>query len=507
MSNLNSEWAALIVEELVRSGIDTFVGSPGSRSTPLVAAIARHKHARLLMHTDERGAAFFAVGYARAKGRPAPFLCTSGSAVANALPAVVEAYQDHVPMLLLTADRPPELIDTGANQSILQSGIFGSHVLHSVNFPTPHREMPAEAVLTAVGQALYRTADGPVHINCPFRKPLEPTPLDPSYLATVSEWIESDAPYTSYHAPVSRPDLDALKELSEKIKGAKRPLLILGRLRLPRGALDALIQTLQWPTFPDILSGYRLGTPSSPLVHDFSDRLDEWEPDLILHLGGTPLSLKLQEAVRRWQVPTVHVEAHPQRVDSTHRVTQRFHCNIERFAEDLLWLLDKPRAIAVEPLQRTSSHHFCEALSRDLEEGQGLWLASSSSIRLMAKHSAIDGPWVHVGSNRGASGIDGTIASAAGFAYGLRRPVTCLLGDLAFLHDVSSLPLINKVPYPVRLVVLDDNGGGIFDQLPVAKESDLFERYFRTPHNLSIKKIAEGYGVPVEIIQMSKERA
>jgi len=506
MSNLNSEWASLIVEELVRLGVDTFVGSPGSRSTPLVAAVARHPRARFIVHTDERGAAFYALGYARAKGRPAPFICTSGTALANAYPAVVEAYQDLVPMLLLTADRPPELIDCGANQSIRQEGIYGKHLIYEQHLPTPTRDIAAEQVLTLVDQAYYRTHAGPVQVNCCFRKPLEPGPIDPSYLVSVADWAQGNDPYTTYHRPVKEPRQEELHAIAERIRKAERPLLLLGRMRLPMGALDAFIQTLQWPTFPDILSGYRLGTPHRPLVHHFEERLDEWEPDLILHLGGPLLSAKLLEAIRRWQVPLIHVEEHERRHDPAHRVTTRFECDILRFSEALTWMLDKPRAHAIKPLEEAPTDHFCRNLSREVEGGDGLFLASSMSIRLMARHGSIAGPRPHIASNRGASGIDGTIASACGFAQGLRKPVTCLLGDLAFLHDVSSLPLVNKGDYPVRLVVLDDNGGGIFQHLPIAQHADLFEPYFRTPHHLDLEAIAKAYKVKLERIVTQEQK-
>src|SRR5215218_10321464 len=206
----NRLWATLIVEELVRSGVDFFCVAPGSRSTPLVAALAANEKAESLIHFDERGTAFAAIGYARATGSPAAWITTSGTAVANGLPAVVEAATDGVPMILLTADRPPELRQTGANQTIDQPDIFGDYIRWRFDLPAPDAAIDPAMVLTTVDQAVYRarrTPSGPVHLNLMFREPLIPEDGDEPLAAPV-RWRESDEPYTRYAATRPAVDLD-----------------------------------------------------------------------------------------------------------------------------------------------------------------------------------------------------------------------------------------------------------------------------------------------------------
>ncbi|WP_273889483.1 2-succinyl-5-enolpyruvyl-6-hydroxy-3-cyclohexene-1-carboxylic-acid synthase, partial [Rubrobacter naiadicus] len=203
----NLLWASLLVEELVRAGVGPFCIAPGSRSTPLVAAIAENPRARAVVHYDERGTAFCALGYARATGRPAAWVTTSGTAVANGLPAVVEAATDCVPVILLTADRPPELRETGANQTIVQPGLFGGYVRWSFDMPAPDTRPAPEMVLTAADQAVYRARRapaGPVHLNLMFREPFLPPPgRRPEVPPHLRGWYEKGAPYTRYAGGVS----------------------------------------------------------------------------------------------------------------------------------------------------------------------------------------------------------------------------------------------------------------------------------------------------------------
>ena len=203
-SSLNALWAQLIVQELLRNQINQFVLSPGSRCTPLTAAVAAEKQAAALMHFDERGAAYFALGYARASGRPAVLVCTSGTAAANYYPAVVEASMDMLPLILLTADRPPELLASGANQTIEQVNLYGNYVRFHFELPCPDELVAPESILTLVDQAVYRATRspaGPVHINCMFREPLAPSPLPKDfspYLAGAQRWLNNNKPFTAY---------------------------------------------------------------------------------------------------------------------------------------------------------------------------------------------------------------------------------------------------------------------------------------------------------------------
>ncbi|MFB6279749.1 MAG: 2-succinyl-5-enolpyruvyl-6-hydroxy-3-cyclohexene-1-carboxylic-acid synthase, partial [Salinibacter sp.] len=259
-------WTQLLVEELVRTGVETFFVAPGSRSTPLTVAAAWHPDAETVLHVDERGNAFAALGAGRATQTPAAWITTSGTAVANGLPAVVEASVDGVPLLLLTADRPPELRDTGANQTIDQVKIFGDYVRWQVDVPPPSDEINPAYVLTTANQAVHRTQRapaGPVHVNCMFRKPLEPVESETTVTipATVEDWAAGAEPYTQYPTPVATPPGAEVEALAERLGGTEQGLVVAGRLDTAAAAdaTQRLATHLGWPLVPDLTSRLRLG--------------------------------------------------------------------------------------------------------------------------------------------------------------------------------------------------------------------------------------------------------
>lgn len=304
--NFNALWGSLIVEELLRSGVDHFVIAPGSRSTPLIQAIARNPTANATVWLDERGAAFHALGRARGGVSPSAVVTTSGTAVANLLPAVVEASLDGVPMILLTADRPPELREVGANQSIRQMGIFSDHVRWAFDLPTPGTDMPARALLSTVDQAVHQAWDGhagPVQLNCPFREPLAPTsaPWDASYLDGLDAWMESDDPLVDV-LPGDPIDWMFVEELAGIVRTAKRGLVVCGTIadHADREEIAALAAHLGWPLWADVRSGLRFGPgPGGRLLH--VDRLlgrgEAYQPDVVLQFGSRLTSKRMQAAL------------------------------------------------------------------------------------------------------------------------------------------------------------------------------------------------------------------
>ncbi len=357
------EWPDLIVEELLRCGVEKFFIAPGSRSTPLVSAIARNEKASVLIHYDERGTAFAALGYARSTGRPAAWITTSGTAVANGLPAVVEASVDGVPMILLTADRPADLRDTGANQTILQSNIFGGYVRWKFEFPVPETQFDPAFVLTTIDQAVYRSIaeNGPVHLNCMFRKPLElsedpdAVPL-PSHLL---DWGNSDAPYTTYALSARIVSEAVVEKLRTLFGSAQRPVILLGRV------LDSTYEKniVDWareegiPVLPDISSSFRVreqnlhsprrsspGSSESEMNHSFSPVIPYWEllmsveearndlqPDLIVQFGRGIVSTRFETA----EADRVVIDSAPDRFDPGHQVILRIQADA-RGVNDLI---------------------------------------------------------------------------------------------------------------------------------------------------------------------------
>ncbi|HSL01727.1 MAG TPA: 2-succinyl-5-enolpyruvyl-6-hydroxy-3-cyclohexene-1-carboxylic-acid synthase [Rubrobacteraceae bacterium] len=525
----NRLWAGLIVEELVRSGVDFFCVAPGSRSTPLVAALAAHVRAKSLVHFDERGTAFAALGYARATGRPAAWITTSGTAVANGFPAVVEAATDNVPMILLTADRPPELRETGANQTVLQPNIFGGYPRWSFDLPAPDPTVDPAMVLTTVDQAVYRARrapSGPVHLNLMFREPFLPEPAEELDSDLPDRWRESAEPYTRYAATEPTVGAAEVDRIWRELRDIERGLVVAGRLRSREQgeAVARLADALGWPLLPDVSSQVRLGARSKGLAPYYDALLagepfrEAHTPEAVLHVGGRALSKRLEQfiAVSRPN-PYVVVRENPSRMDPGHLVTHSLEAGIVRFcgalAEaagehrtggDALWKEDWRGAservdVALDRVlvgNELNEPLVARLISRHLSGGRGLCVASSMPIRDLDTFAAADGTSAPVAANRGASGIDGTVATAAGFARGLGRPVTLLVGDLALLHDLNSLALLRGLP--VVLVVLNNDGGAIFSFLPVARHGEFFEPYFGTPHGVSFEHAAATFGLRYE---------
>ena len=527
----NRLWAHLIVEELVRCGVDFFCVAPGSRSTPLVAALAGNKRARKLVHFDERGTAFGALGYARATGRPAAWITTSGTAVANGLPAVVEAATDGVPMILLTADRPPELRQTGANQTIDQPDIFGDFVRWRFDLPAPDPAVDPAMVLTTVDQAAYRAGrapKGPVHLNLMFREPFFPDPGGEDEPPSGPEsWLESGGPYTRYAA--TRPAVDGaeIEDLRDSLQPVERGLVVAGRLasREQGEAVVRLAESLGWPVLPDVSSQVRLGAGSRNLVAHYDALLASEEfagahtPEAVLHVGGRSLSKRLEQFLLRARPdPYVVVRENPFRLDPHHRVTHSVEADVLDFcaafagasgslppAKGDPWTaswreasekagrrMDELLRQATEPNEPL----VARIVSRNIPADHGFVVASSMPIRDVDTYAATGGAPVPVAANRGASGIDGTVATVAGFARGLEGPVTLLVGDLALLHDLNSLAMLRDL----RVVVLaiNNDGGGIFSFLPVARHEEFFEPYFGTPQGVGFEPAAAMFGLSYE---------
>lgn len=526
----NRLWAGLLVEELVRCGVRLFCVAPGSRSTPLVAALAENEKAETLVHYDERGTAFATLGYARATGLPAAWITTSGTAVANGLPAVVEAATDGVPMLLLTADRPPELRQTGANQTIDQPDIFGDFVRWRFDLPAPGLEVDPAAVLTTVDQAVYRAGRsprGPVHLNLMFREPLIPPPDETQEpLPGPDRWQGSNEPYTRY-AP-ARPVVDDehIAGIWEGLRPVRKGLVVAGRLSSRRQgeAVRKLARALGWPLLPDVGSQVRLGGDGKDAA--FYDVLlaDEafaagHAPGAVLHFGGRALSKRLEAFVARYRPdPYVVVRENPFRLDPGHLVTHSVESGIEDFCKALAraaserppaadaawaegWRGASERVGKVLDRELTEGDGLHEPLvarlvSREILDGHGLVVASSMPIRDLDAFAAVDGAGPPVAANRGASGIDGTVATAAGFARGSGAPVTLLIGDLALLHDLNSLAMLRALP--VTVVVLNNDGGGIFSFLPVSRHGKFFEPFFGTPQGVGFGDAARMFRLRYE---------
>ena len=533
---LNHFWARLLIEELVRCGVRRFCFAPGGQSTPLVVAASEHPDVQTVVHLDERGAAFFALGQGRATGEPAVVVSTSGTAVANFYPAVVEAFQARDPLLLLTGDLPGECADTGINQAIDQSRIFGDFLKWRVDFPAPDEGFSAAHLLSAIDQAVYQskdTAPGPVHLNCRFRKPLlEPKRKRDFALPTVlTHWAANHEPYTTYFpGAVSAGSEDATAAVISRIAAAKRGLILVGQLPSHYDActIAQLAETLGWPLLAESTSGLRSSAArvgegifahfplylGSPLFAETSlpDVVLHFGGDLVLHVQGAPVNNCVNEYLSRSGADYFHVQDHPFRQDPLLIVRNRIQADPAQFAKQLLTKAAPSRSELLSAFvhaekvsqqilsSRDAVHEELSELgtvrdiAKEIGSGHGLFIANSLPIRMVDAYVPILEKHIAIASHHGVKGIDGTIAAASGFAAARGAACTVLLGDLAFLHDVNSIPLLKKCSWPLTLVVLNNDGGSIFSYV-VGSETEQFETFFLTPHGLHFDAAASLYGV------------
>ena len=516
-ANINHVWAGLLVEELVRQGVGLFVVCPGSRSSPLAVAVAGARDAEAVVHWDERAAAFVALGWGRATGRPAAVVTTSGTAVANLLPAAVEADADGVPLLLLTADRPPELRETGANQTVRQPPVFQDVARWTLDAPVPTSAVPARWVLSTAAHAVRRALapPGPVHLNLPFREPLgaQPDGTDVAlYLAGLP--THRSAPPT-LAVPMEGGLLEgAASALLERERG----LVVLadaGRGRLGDAA-DRLAAALGWPLLTDVRAS---SSPSAVGAYDLalaSARMREaLRPDAVLHVGGRLTSKRLGQLFAAARPPLyVQVSETPGRVDPDGLVTERLVGPLDAALAGITDHVEaarsggETRGEGWRDAWRRASRAASETLGlAELSEpsvARAVCEASASALVVAASMPIRDaltygGGRAEVVANRGASGIDGTVATAHGVARGRGGPVVLLAGDLALLHDQTSLALLRSGP-PVVVVAVNNDGGGIFHRLPIADgvgalDADTFERFFGTPHGLGFEDAARQVGL------------
>ncbi|MNG90386.1 2-succinyl-5-enolpyruvyl-6-hydroxy-3-cyclohexene-1-carboxylate synthase [compost metagenome] len=512
-ATFNHVWSSLLLEELHRLGVRDIALASGSRSAPLTMAAAAHPGFRRHLHFDERGLGFMALGLAKGSGRPVAVIMTSGTAVANLWPAVAEAQLTGVPLIILSADRPPELIDNGANQAIDQQGIFGRYPVHQQNLPSPTPSIPAAFVLSSVDQALAKQAltPGPVHFNCMYPEPLYPGEayLDFSdYLAPLGDWLHSSEPWSPWlqgeqHCP-HQPDWDELQ--------GKRGVIIAGRIQDPAEAhrVIQLAERLGWPLLADLQSQIRFD--SRNLIHmDLALQNSGFVTELaraevLLQFGARLISKRLGQFIKQhpWQDYWL-VDPQPARLDPDYRLRRRLVCTPGAFAaahpvdhRHLPWhrLAERQQGISGQirrACDRFSELGVCHRLTQ-LIQGQ-LFVGNSMPARLMDMLGETGKGPSRLMTNRGASGIDGLIATAFGFSLSSDEPTTLLLGDLSALHDLNSLALLGKGSRPLVVILLNNDGGSIFRMLPVPTRDQLLETYYCLPHGLHFEHAAAMFGL------------
>jgi len=529
----NTVWARTLADELARCGVKEVCLAPGSRSTALVLAFAADGRFRLRVHLDERSASFFALGVGKATGTPAVVVTTSGTAAANLYPAVIEAAQADVPLIVLTADRPHRLRGADANQAIDQVGLYGTYprAFHEMAPPSldPRALRHLRTVACrAVADALGLPA-GPVHLNLPFDKPLEPASGDPGEGLRAENPLAVDGrpdgePFVRVGAAVPRASAEEIDALLELVKRHAKGVIIAGPAPRPDETAEWVIKLAAatgYPLLADPLSGarYRPGhgaavVPAYDLfLRDAAIRA-RLVPDLILRVGAGPTSAALQKylfdhnGVRhvvvdpagRWKghgaVETDYLQAHAG--DAFARLEPR----VQRHAEPE-WRQDWQRAgdAAVTVLSEEDpgdEGRVAATVTAALPPAAHLFISSSMPIRDVDAFASPRSELLNALGNRGASGIDGVVSSAFGVAAATEGPTVCLLGDLAFFHDQNGLLWSREADASVVFVLVDNDGGGIFHMLPVREQEPHFTPLFATPHGLDFTHVAELHGVPFE---------
>ncbi|HUG01265.1 MAG TPA: 2-succinyl-5-enolpyruvyl-6-hydroxy-3-cyclohexene-1-carboxylic-acid synthase [Longimicrobiales bacterium] len=525
----NQAWGRAIATALVAAGVRSVCVAPGSRSTPLVLALARRPELRLLECLDERSAAFFALGVGRASGEPGAVVTTSGTAVANLLPAAVEAAASEVPLLLLTADRPPGLRGSDANQTIDQGGIFAGCARLALDPGVPSADPEALRVLAAqvaraCAAARGRPA-GPAHLNLPFPEPLEPESWPPAR-------EEPEVAVPRHHAGRAEPPPGIAAQVAAALASAERPLLVCGPVPDPEGVGNeavALAREARVPIVADPLSGARFGPGTLDTVAGAADRFltdpdvrRSLRPDFVLRVGATPTSASTRKLLAESAgAPQTVLDGggrwkdHQALASDYIRADEALSLSAVRRAADGerndAWLrrwsgaeaaAQETLDAALEEAARDPAALFEGAVARAVvvavPAGGVLFASSSMPVRDVDAFAAPREANLRVLGNRGASGIDGIVSSALGAAAALpdgTPALVALVGDLALLHDANGLALAATSPRTL-FVVVNNDGGGIFHMLPVRDFEPEFTRYFATPHGLDLSLLGELHGVP-----------
>ncbi|WP_017300775.1 2-succinyl-5-enolpyruvyl-6-hydroxy-3-cyclohexene-1-carboxylic-acid synthase [Nodosilinea nodulosa] len=543
--NTNTLWASVLAATLARLGLSTAVISPGSRSTPLTVALVAHPGIEAVPVLDERSAAFFALGVARRTGLPVVLVCTSGTAGANYYPAVIEARESRIPLLVLTADRPPELRDCASGQTIDQHKLFGSFPVWYAELAVPVAEEGMlrylrQTLVQAWERSLYPVA-GPVHLNCPFRDPLAPIAdnsvahlagaLGEGFLAAVGPLAAAIAPAAeSMLAPES-----TIARLLETWQGCDRGLIVAGPAQPvdPAAyckAVAELSRRLGWPVLADGLSPLRNAAALNPyLVSTYELALEPTHlaaktlvPDQVVQLGPLPTGKRLREWLqinqpRRWVIDPLGAN-----LDPLHGPATPVPLSLEALVERLSSGPASTGSAYLERwlrLEQRLRHHLDAALGQleTLFEGKVPWLLAhclpATTPVVIANSMPIrDVEWfwppgdrgLRPYCNRGANGIDGTLSTALGIAHG-GPPTVLVTGDLALLHDTNGWLSLPRLRGHLTVIVLNNQGGGIFDRLPVATVPAAgerwFEDFFTTPQSVDLNRLCAAYGVNYERVE------
>ena len=533
-SNVNTVWSSLLVETLNCLGLNTTIICPGSRSTPLTVAFAKHPNMEAIPILDERSAAFFALGIAKRNHLPVALVCTSGTAGANFYPAVIEAKESGVPLLIFTADRPPELQNCHAGQAIDQVKLYGHYCNWQTQLAIPSIEIGMlrylrQTMVFAWERSLLPNP-GVVHVNCPFREPLAPV-VDAAVQPSLITFDSQD--FLSGVFPQQKPNTNFLAdEYLKEWSSYSRGIIIVG-LAHPKDpksycqAIAKLAQCLNFPVLADVLSPVRNFAEINPnlittydIILRNSHLAQQLVPDIVIQIGELPTSKELRQWLEKNQPRQWIVSHRFDNFDSLHNRTVHIRAKIESFTftqfptienhkKDHSFLnhwervdqqIENNLQITFSKIQDLSEAKISWLLPQILPKETSIFIANSMPIRYTEFFWLPNNRRIIPYFNRGANGIDGTLSSALGIAHNNQSSVL-LTGDLALLHDTNGFLIRDKFKGHLTIILVNNNGGGIFEMLPIAQNQALFEDFFATPQNLDFSQLCATYRIEYKMIE------
>ncbi|MEH1841536.1 MAG: 2-succinyl-5-enolpyruvyl-6-hydroxy-3-cyclohexene-1-carboxylic-acid synthase [Nostoc sp.] len=529
--NVNQLWAYILTETLKRLGLTCAIICPGSRSTPLAIAFAQQApEIEAISILDERSAAFFALGQAKATGRPVVLVCTSGTAGANFYSAVIEASYSSVPLLILTTDRPPELRDCHSGQTVDQLRLYGNYPNWQTELALPSTDLGMLAYLRQTVIYSWERAQtptkGPVHLNIPFRDPLAPVlgGTDLSYLQSQFHpedffaGIASTTQFPIPHAPCPMPKEWKQSDRGIIIAGVAQP----SQPQEYAKAIAHLSQTLKWPVLAEGLSPVRNYAELNPYLISTYDLIlrnqqlaKQLAPEMVIQVGEMPTSKELRTWIDATQPRRWVIDKSDQNLDPLHGRTTHLRISVEDIkAEEINLSLSsdylqqwcdveaKVRLVVDQTMGKIDEIIESKAawlISQILPPGTPLFIANSMPVRDVEYFWKPNNLEVRSHFNRGANGIDGTLSTALGIAHRQQSSVM-LTGDLALLHDTNGFLIRNKFVGHLTILLINNNGGGIFEMLPIAKFDPPFEEFFGTPQDIDFAQLCATYNVQHELI-------
>lgn len=517
-ANVNFFWGGLTAEVLARLGLKYAVISPGSRSAPLTTGFATCRELEAIPVLDERSASFFALGLARRTGKPVALVCTSGTAVANYLPAVVEAEASGIPLILLTADRPPEMRDCSSGQTIDQRKIFGRYTVweHELALPDTARFGYLRQTLVHAYRRCLTPMPGPVHLNVPFRDPLAPVKAEKPFLP-------KNFSLKAFLATVRPPQIGGTLAQLDTLDTHEKGLIIAGYAQVsdPTAYAETILgmaRQLGWPVLADVLSPLRSHAPDdAPLVCHYHALLrdrqwaDKHRPDFVLQFGDLPTSKVLRTWLAGTEAETLVIDGSYRNLDPTHAKATHLRLGSDAYAEPMTVLPAPPGKFAESWLKAEAKtgkriqqslqklEPFFEGklpfvLSRKLPKGTPVFIASSMPVRDAELFWQPGERAYRIHANRGANGIDGTLSTALGVAHD-GKPAVLLTGDLAFLHDSNGLLIASKLRGSLTVLLINNRGGRIFENLPISGYEPPFEAYFATPQQVDFRQLCQAHDI------------